>query len=153
MSRPCRSRPPAPSPDSFRRVFGRQEFGRHFVNGVVVAGGVVIAPALIAFLAVTAVARFRFRFRTALPIRFPVARTAPVEGRGGFLRQILFPLFLPGLVAMSVFSFVSARNDFLFAESFIISDTSRPTPPTALLVFFLLVQRRPVPGLGGADKD
>jgi len=53
-----------PSPDSFRRVFGQRDFGRYFVNSLVVACSVVIVSALIAFLAATAVTRFRFRFRT-----------------------------------------------------------------------------------------
>lgn len=196
----------------------------------------VIASGLIAFLAATAVTRFRFRFRTTLLIMFLVARMVPVEAlttplfflmrdagrlntlgspilpriafsppfaiqmlrgfvkavpealeeaayldgasRTRFLRQILFPLVLPGLVATSVFSFISARNGFLFAKSFIISDTSQSTLPMALrvffrpdepgrggvmagstpmtipvLVFFVLVQRRLVSGLGGAIKD
>lgn len=69
----------APSPDSFRRVFGQQEFGRFCLNSLVVAGTVVIASGVIAFLAATAVTRFRFRFRTTLPIMFLVARTVPVE--------------------------------------------------------------------------
>ncbi len=165
----------SPSPDSFRRVFGQQEFGRYFVSSLVVAGSVVIVSALIAFLAATAVTRFRFRFRLTLSIMFLVARMVPVEaftipfifqmrdfgllntlgslilpriafslpfairmlrgfvkgvpealeeaayidgaGRSRFLRQILFPLVLPGLVATSVFSFIFAWNDFLFAKS------------------------------------
>ncbi|GGR40936.1 hypothetical protein GCM10010251_67300 [Streptomyces aurantiogriseus] len=78
----------------------------------------------------------------------------------------------------ALFSFISAWNDFLFAKSFIISDTSQSTLPMALLVFykpddpdwggvmagatvmtipvlifFVLVQRRLVSGLGGAVKD
>ncbi|GAA3303256.1 hypothetical protein GCM10020295_51340 [Streptomyces cinereospinus] len=98
--------------------------------------------------------------------------------RARFLRQTLFPLVFPGLVATSVFSFVSAWNGFLFVKSFIISDTAQPTLPMALLVFrtpdepdrggvmaastvmtiselvfFVLVQRRLVSGLGGAVKD
>jgi hypothetical protein len=44
-----------------------------------VAGTVVIASAVIAFLAVTAATRFRFRFRTTSLIMFPVARMVPVE--------------------------------------------------------------------------
>lgn len=68
----------SPSLDFFRRVFGQQEFGRCFVSGLVVAGGVVIVPALIAFLAATAVTRFRFRFRTTLLIVFLVARMVSV---------------------------------------------------------------------------
>ncbi|MEV8066442.1 carbohydrate ABC transporter permease [Streptomyces sp. NPDC085995] len=226
----------SPSLDSFRRVFGQQEFGRYFLNSLVVAGVVVIASGLIAFLAATAVTRFRFRFRTTLLIMFLVAQMVPVEAltiplfflmrdfgqlntlgslilphiafslpfaiwmlrgfvkavpealeeaaaldgasRSRFLWRILFPLVLPGLVATSVFSFISAWNDFLFAKSFIISDVSQSTLPMALLVFykpddpdwggvmaastvmtvpvlvfFVLVQRRLVSGLGGAVKD
>ncbi|MDG5808166.1 carbohydrate ABC transporter permease [Streptomyces ossamyceticus] len=226
----------APTLDSFRRVLGQQEFGRYFLNSVVVACAVVIASALIAFLAATAVTRFRFRFRTTLLIMFLIAQMVPVEAltiplfflmrdagqlntlgalvlphiafslpfaiwmlrgfvkavpesleeaaqldgasRSRFLWQILFPLVLPGLVATSVFSFISTWNDFLFAKSFIISDTSRSTLPMALLVyfkpeepdwggvmaastvmtipvlvFFVLVQRRLVSGLGGAVKE
>ncbi|UFR00512.1 carbohydrate ABC transporter permease [Streptomyces sp. Go40/10] len=226
----------SPSLDSFRRVFQQHDFGRYFVNSLVVAVSVVIASALIAFLAATAVTRFRFRFRTTLLIMFLVAQMVPVEAltiplfflmrdlgqlntvgslilphlafslpfaiwmlrgfvravpesleeaayldgasRARFLWRILLPLVLPGLVATSVFSFISAWNDFLFARSFIISDTSQSTLPMALLVFykpdepdwggvmaastvmtvpvlvfFVLVQRRLVSGLGGAVKD
>lgn len=39
-------------------------------------------------------------------------------------------------MATSVFSFISAWNDFLFAKSFIVSDTAQSTLPVALLVFF-----------------
>ncbi|MCX4908315.1 carbohydrate ABC transporter permease [Streptomyces sp. NBC_00878] len=226
----------APSLDSFRRVFGQQEFGRYFLNSLIVAVTVVAVSALIAFLAATAVTRFRFRFRTTLLIMFLIAQMVPIEAltiplffqmrdfgqlntlgalilphiafslpfaiwmlrgfvkavpealeeaayidgasRTRFLWQILFPLVFPGLVATSVFSFISAWNDFLFAKSFIISDTSQSTLPMALLVFykpddpdwggvmaastvmtipvlifFVLVQRRLVSGLGGAVKD
>lgn len=225
-----------PSLDAFRRVFGQQDFGRYFLNSLLVAGVVVVASALIAFLAATAVTRFRFRFRTTLLILFLVAQMVPVEAltipmfflmrdfgaldsllslmlphlafslpfavwmlrgfvkavpealeeaatidgasRARFLWQILFPLVFPGLVATSVFSFISTWNDFLFAKSFIISATENSTLPMALLVFFdtetpdwggvmaastvmtlpvlvffVLVHRRLVSGLGGAVKD
>jgi N,N'-diacetylchitobiose transport system permease protein len=193
----------APSLDSFRRVFGQQEFGRYFPNSLLVAGTVVIASALIAFLAATAVTRFRFRFRTTLLITFLVAPMVPVEAltmplfflmrdfgqlnrlgalilphiafslpfsirmlrgfvkavpeapeeaaridgasRAGFLWQILFPPVFPGLVVTSVFSFISTWNDFPFAKSSIISDTSQSV--------FVLVQRRLVSELGGTVKD
>jgi N,N'-diacetylchitobiose transport system permease protein len=226
----------APSLDSFQRVFGQQDFGRYVLNSCAVAGSVVVLSAVIAFLAATAVARFRFRFRTTLLVMFLVAQMVPVEAltiplfflmrdagllntlgslilphlafslpfaiwplrgfvkavpealeeaayldgasRARFVWRILFPLVLPGLVATSVFSFISAWNDFLFAKSFIISDTAQSTLPMALLVFFrpddndwggimaastvmtlpvlvffVLVQRRLVSGLGGAVKD
>jgi len=232
----------APSLDSFRRVFEQHDFGRYFLNSLLVAGAVVIASGIIAFLAATAVTRFRFKFRTTLLVMFLVAQMVPIEAltipmfflmrdlgdavpgvglntlgslilphiafslpfaiwmlrgfvkavpesleeaayldgasRSRFLWQILFPLVLPGLVATSVFSFISAWNDFLFAKSFIISATENSTLPMALLVFFrdegndwggimaastimtipvliffVLVQRRLVSGLGGAVKD
>lgn len=231
-----------PSLDAFRRVLDQEDFGRYFLNSLLVAGTVVIASALIAFLAATAVTRFKFRFRTTLLVMFLVAQMVPVEAltipmfflmrdmgesvpaiglntlgslilphiafslpfaiwmlrgfvravpesleeqaaldgasRTRFLWQILFPLVLPGLVATSVFSFISAWNDFLFARTFIISDTENSTLPMALLVFFkdegndwggimaastlmtipvliffVLVQRRLVSGLGGAVKE
>ena len=160
-----------PSLDAFRRVLGQEDFGRYFLNSLLVAGVVVVASALIAFLAATAVTRFRFRFRTTLLIMFLVAQMVPVEAltiplfflmrdagqtlpaiglntlgslilphlafslpfaiwmlrgfvkavpealeeaalidgasRTRFLWQILFPLVFPGLVATSVFSFIS----------------------------------------------
>ncbi|MBB1258993.1 carbohydrate ABC transporter permease [Streptomyces alkaliterrae] len=226
----------SPTLDSFRRVFEQQDFGRYFLNSLLVAGTVVLASALIAFLAATAVTRFRFRFRTTLLIMFLIAQMVPIEAltipmfflmrdagllntlgslvlphlafslpfaiwmlrgfvravpesleeqayldgasRTRFLWQILFPLVFPGLTAVSVFSFISTWNDFLFAKSFIISATENSTLPMALLVFFdtdtpdwggvmaastvmtipvlvffVLVQRRLVSGLGGAVKD
>lgn len=226
----------SPSLDSFRRLFQQEEFGRYFLNSVVVAVSVVLISSVIAFLAATAVTRFKFKFRTTLLIMFLIAQMVPMEAlaiplffqmrdlgqlntlgalilphiafslpfaiwmlrgfvkavpealeeaaaldgasRTRFLWQILFPLVFPGLVATSVFSFISAWNDFLFAKSFIISDTSQSTLPMALLVFFkpdendwggimaastvmtipvliffVLVQRRLVSGLGGAVKD
>ncbi|NSC21959.1 carbohydrate ABC transporter permease [Streptomyces albus subsp. chlorinus] len=225
----------APTLDAFRRVFTQQDFGRYFLNSLLVAGAVVAASALIAFLAATAVTRFRFRLRTTLLVLFLVAQMVPVEAltipmfflmrdlgvlnsllslvlphlafslpfaiwmlrgfvkavpealeeqayidgasRTRFLWQILFPLVLPGLIATSVFSFISTWNDFLFAKSFLISATENSTLPLALLVFydtetpdwggvmaastvmtlpvlvfFVLVHRRLVSGLGGAVK-
>ncbi|MBT2383785.1 carbohydrate ABC transporter permease [Streptomyces sp. ISL-11] len=231
-----------PSLDAFRRVFDQQDFGRYFLNSLLVAAVVVVVSALVAFLAATAVTRFRFRFRTTLLLMFLIAQTVPVEAltiplfflmrdlgdtvpgvglntlgslvlphiafslpfaiwmlrgfvravpetleeaayldgasRARFLWRILFPLVFPGLVATSVFSFISTWNDFLFAKSFIISATENSTLPMALLVFFkdegndwggimaastlmtipvlvffVLVQRGLVAGLGGAVKE
>jgi N,N'-diacetylchitobiose transport system permease protein len=105
---------------------------------------------------------------------------ARIDGASRFtiLWRILFPLIAPGLAATSVFSFITAWNDFLFAKTFIISATENQTLPAALLVFFkpdendlggimaastlmtvpvliffMFVQRRLVSGLGGAVKD
>lgn len=91
--------------------------------------------------------------------------------------KILFPLVAPGLVATSIFSFITAWNELIFAL-ILMSDSSGYTMPVALqfffgqrgtdwgaimagstmmtipvVIFFLLVQRRMVTGLvAGAVK-
>ncbi|GAT66868.1 sugar ABC transporter permease [Planomonospora sphaerica] len=91
--------------------------------------------------------------------------------------KVLFPLVAPGLVATSIFSFITAWNEFAFAL-ILINDQGSYTMPVALrffvsqrsvdwgaimaastlmtipvIVFFLLVQRRMVSGLvAGAVK-
>jgi len=92
--------------------------------------------------------------------------------------RILFPLVAPGLVATSIFSFITAWNEFIFALTFLGNDQSKFTLPiyvqfffargTAdwgqswqprrfytipVMLFFLFVQRRMVGGLvAGAVK-
>lgn len=117
-------------------------------------------------------------FVAAVPEELDEAAQLDGASRGTILWRILFPLIAPGLAATSVFSFITAWNDFLFARTFIISATDRQTLPMALLVFFkpdendwgaimaastlmtvpvliffVLVRRRLVSGLGGAVKD
>ena len=117
-------------------------------------------------------------FVAAIPEELDEAAQLDGAARFTVLWRILFPLVAPGLAATSVFSFITAWNDFLFARTFIISATDRQTLPMALLVFFkpdendwgaimaastlmtvpvliffLLVRRRLVAGLGGAVKD
>jgi N,N'-diacetylchitobiose transport system permease protein len=91
--------------------------------------------------------------------------------------RVLFPLVAPGLVATSIFSFITAWNEFVFALT-LINDQGTYTMPVALryfvsqrsvdwggimaastlmtipvIIFFLLVQRRMVSGLvAGAVK-
>jgi N,N'-diacetylchitobiose transport system permease protein len=91
--------------------------------------------------------------------------------------RVVFPLLAPGMVATSVFAFVTAWNEFLYAFVF-MTDETRYTLPVWLssfrtafgtdwgatmaasamftipvLVFFLVVQRRLVAGLtAGAVK-
>jgi N,N'-diacetylchitobiose transport system permease protein len=91
--------------------------------------------------------------------------------------KVLFPLVAPGLVATSIFSFITAWNEFVFALT-LIGDQGSYTMPVALryfvsqrsvdwggimaastlmtipvIIFFLLVQRRMVSGLvAGAVK-
>ncbi|WP_214412962.1 carbohydrate ABC transporter permease [Sphaerisporangium fuscum] len=104
---------------------------------------------------------------------------AAIDGAGRFLTfwKVLFPLVAPGLVATSIFSFITAWNEFVFALT-LINDQGTYTMPVALqfftgqrstdwggimaastlmtipvIAFFLLVQRRMVSGLvAGAVK-
>ncbi|MEU9887410.1 carbohydrate ABC transporter permease [Sphaerisporangium sp. NPDC051017] len=104
---------------------------------------------------------------------------AAIDGAGRFVTfwRVLFPLVAPGLVATSIFSFITAWNELVFALT-LINDQGNYTMPVALqfftsqrstdwggimaastlmtipvIVFFLLVQRRMVSGLvAGAVK-
>jgi N,N'-diacetylchitobiose transport system permease protein len=105
---------------------------------------------------------------------------AAIDGAGPWkvFCRILLPLVAPGLVATSVFAFVFAYNEFIFALTFLGTDTAKFTLPIyvqyfygrtganwgaimaastlftiPVLAFFLLVQRRLQAGLvAGAVK-
>jgi ABC-type glycerol-3-phosphate transport system permease component len=105
---------------------------------------------------------------------------AAVDGAGPLrvFWRILLPLTAPGLVATSVFAFIFAWNEFVFALTFLGTDTAKYTLPIyvqyfygrgsvdwggimaastlftiPVMVFFLIVQRRMVNGLvAGAVK-
>jgi ABC-type glycerol-3-phosphate transport system permease component len=105
---------------------------------------------------------------------------AAIDGAGPMkvFWRILLPLVAPGLVATSVFAFIFAYNEFIFALTFLGTDTAKFTLPiyvqyfygrnganwgaimaastlftVPVLVFFLLVQRRLQAGLvAGAVK-
>lgn len=116
-------------------------------------------------------------FVAAVPESLEEAARIDGASRFTILWRILFPLVAPGLAATSVFSFITAWNDFVFAKTLIL-DTDHQTLPAALmvffkpdendwggimaastlmtvpvLIFFVLVQRHMVSGLGGAVKD
>jgi N,N'-diacetylchitobiose transport system permease protein len=107
---------------------------------------------------------------------------AAIDGAGAWtiFWRVLLPLISPGLVATSVFAFIFAYNEFVFALTFIGPDTSKFTLPLfvqyfqghtgsgtdwgaimaastlftiPILVFFLIIQRRLASGLvAGAVK-
>ncbi|OLF12877.1 sugar ABC transporter permease [Actinophytocola xinjiangensis] len=116
-------------------------------------------------------------FVAAVPVELEEAAALDGASRFRFTWRVLFPLVAPGLVAASVLSFIHAWNDFLFARTFLISGTDNRTLPLGLLVFFkpeeqdwgaimagatlmtvpvlvffVVVQRHLVSGLGGALK-
>ncbi|MFI7508659.1 carbohydrate ABC transporter permease [Micromonospora aurantiaca] len=210
-------------------------FADFFLNSALVALATVLLSGLVALLAATAVARFRFKLRTTFLIMLLVVQMIPLEAlviplflmiqrlglyntlpsliltylgfslpfavwmlrgfvaavpkeleeaaaidgasRAQTFRKVLFPLVAPGLVATSIFSFITAWNELIFALTF-INDQQKYTLPVAMtfffgrddtawgsvmaastlftlpvIVFFLLVQRRMVSGLvAGAVK-
>ncbi|GAA3562529.1 carbohydrate ABC transporter permease [Amycolatopsis ultiminotia] len=112
-------------------------------------------------------------------IPYDLEEAAMIDGcsRTGAFRRVTLPLLGPGLVTTSVFSFITAWNEFLFALVF-MRDQSKQTLPVWLssfrtafsvdwggvmaasvvyaipaLVFFLIVQRKLVSGMtAGAVK-
>lgn len=199
------------------------------LNSTFVAVVTVVVSGLIALLAATAVARFRFRLRTSFLIMLLIVQMIPLEAlviplflmiqrlglydtvasliltyigfslpfavwmlrgfvaavpkeleeaaaidgatRAQTFWRILLPLVAPGLVATSIYSFIVAWNEFIFAITF-ISDQTNYTLPVAMkyffgrddtawglvmaastlitlpvMIFFILVQRRMVSGL------
>ena len=148
-----------------------------FLNSALVAVSTVVLSGLVALLAATAVARFRFKLRTSFLIMLLVVQMIPLEAlviplflmiqrlglyntlpsliltylgfslpfavwmlrgfvaavpkeleeaaaidgasRAQIFRKVLFPLVAPGLVATSIFSFITAWNELIFALTFI----------------------------------
>jgi N,N'-diacetylchitobiose transport system permease protein len=117
-------------------------------------------------------------FAAAVPKQLEEA--AAIDGAGAWtvFWRILLPLVSPGLVSTSVFAFIFAYNEFIFALTFLGTDTSKFTLPLyvqyfygqnstdwgaimasstlftiPVLLFFFLVQRRLASGLvAGAVK-
>jgi N,N'-diacetylchitobiose transport system permease protein len=118
-----------------------------------------------------------YGFINGIPLELEEAAMIDGCGRWGAFRRVTLPLLGPGLVATSVFSFITAWNEFLYALVF-MRDSAKQTLPVWLstfrtafsvdwggimaasviyalpaLVFFLIVQRKLVSGLtSGAVK-
>jgi multiple sugar transport system permease protein len=115
---------------------------------------------------------------TAIPVDLEEAGAIDGAGKLRVLRSIVLPLLAPGLVATSLFTFISSWNEFFFALV-LIQDPGNQTLPLTLarfvgaegqvqlgqlaaasllatipsLVFFLIIQRRLTSGLmSGAVK-
>ena len=220
---------------NFASAVHRPHFGTDLLNSALVTCSVVVVAIGIAFLAATALTRFRFLGRRGfliivlavqmvpqpalviplflglkslhmlntliglsltytafvLPLTIWVLRGflqgVPVEleeaamvdgaGRLTVIRRILLPLVMPGVVATSVFAFITAWNDYTYAYV-MMDDQAKYTLPVWLasfstavgtdyggliaatslfaipvIVFFMLVQRRLVAGMtAGAVK-
>jgi N,N'-diacetylchitobiose transport system permease protein len=117
-------------------------------------------------------------FVAAVPRELEEAAAIDGAGPVRVFWRVLLPLVAPGLVATSVFAFIFAWNEFVFALSFLGTDTSKFTLPVyvtyfygrstvdwgaimaasvlftiPVMIFFLFVQRRLRTGLiAGAVK-
>lgn len=179
--------------DHFRFVFDEGGFGPFLLNSLLIAIGTVLLAGLLALLAAVAVARFVFRFRTAVLVMVLIIQMVPLEalviplfvqmrnlemlnsllgltivylafslpfaiwmlrgfvaavpkeveeaayldgcGWPRMFRSVLLPLVAPGLIATSVFSFIVAWNEFIFAFTF-LQDESKFTAAVGLHRFF-----------------
>jgi N,N'-diacetylchitobiose transport system permease protein len=116
-------------------------------------------------------------FVNGIPVELEEAAMVDGCGRWGAFRRVTLPLLGPGLVSTSVFAFITAWNEFLYALV-LMRDAGRQTLPVWLssftsvfgtdwggamaastlftvpvLVFFLIVQRKMVTGVtAGAVK-
>ena len=117
-------------------------------------------------------------FVAAVPVELEEAAYLDGATWGRMFRSVLFPLVAPGLVATSIFSFITAWNEFLFAMTLLGGETESYTVAIGLrsffgqhsndwgaimaastiitipvMIFFILVQRRLAAGLtSGAVK-
>jgi N,N'-diacetylchitobiose transport system permease protein len=178
--------------DNFADALGKPGFAQDLGNSVLVTAAVVVLAIAVAFLAATALTRFRFLGRRGFLVGVLVLQMVPVPAmviplflslksthlldtlfglvltyialvlpftiwtlrgflhgipveleeaamvdgasRARVMRSILLPLVLPGLIATSVFAFITAWNDFLFAYV-IMKDQSGYTLPVWLVSF------------------
>ena len=117
-------------------------------------------------------------FLHGIPVELEEAAMLDGASRMTIIRSVLLPLVMPGIIATSVFAFITAWNDYLFAYV-LMKDQSHYTLPVWLVsfststgtdyggliaastlfalpvvVFFMLIQRRLVAGMtAGAVKD
>ncbi len=117
-------------------------------------------------------------FLHGVPVELEEAAMLDGANRATVIRTVLLPLMLPGIIATSVFAFITAWNDYVYAY-ILMKDQTRYTLPVWLVsfitnsgtdyggliaastlfalpvvVFFLLIQRRLVEGMtAGAVKE
>ncbi len=75
-------------------------------------------------------------FVAAVPRELEEAAAIDGAGPMGIFWRILLPLVAPGLVATSVFAFIFAYNEFIFALTFLNVDTAKFTLPLYVQYFY-----------------
>ncbi|MFL1433024.1 MULTISPECIES: carbohydrate ABC transporter permease [unclassified Nocardiopsis] len=74
-------------------------------------------------------------FLAAVPVELEEAAMIDGATRAGAFRRVVFPLLAPGLLATSLFGFITAWNEFAFANMLIIKDQGDRTLPVWLSSF------------------
>lgn len=77
-------------------------------------------------------------FFLAIPMELDEAARIDGANTWQVMTRVLFPLVMPGIVASSVFAFIAAWNDYLFAFTF-MSDQAQYTLPVWLSSFTVIV--------------
>ncbi|WP_308291497.1 carbohydrate ABC transporter permease [Microbacterium sp. G2-8] len=75
-------------------------------------------------------------FVAAVPVEIEEAAYLDGATWGRMFRSVLLPLVMPGLVATSIFSFITAWNEFVFAMTLLGGETSQYTVAIGLRQFF-----------------
>jgi N,N'-diacetylchitobiose transport system permease protein len=75
-------------------------------------------------------------FVAAVPVELEEAAYLDGASWGRMFRSILFPLVAPGLVATSIFSFITAWNEFVFAMTMLGAESGKYTVAIGLRSFF-----------------
>ncbi|UOQ88094.1 carbohydrate ABC transporter permease [Agromyces endophyticus] len=75
-------------------------------------------------------------FVAAVPVELEEAAYIDGASWGRMFRSVLLPLVMPGLVATSVFSFITAWNEFIFAMTLLGGATENYTVAIGLKQFF-----------------
>lgn len=74
-------------------------------------------------------------FIEAIPVELEEAALVDGASRATAFRKVLFPLLAPGLLSTSLFGFITAWNEFAFANLLIIKDLDDRTLPVWLSSF------------------
>jgi N,N'-diacetylchitobiose transport system permease protein len=75
-------------------------------------------------------------FVAAVPVELEEAAYIDGASWGRMFRSVMLPLVMPGLVATSVFSFITAWNEFIFAMTLLGGETAQYTVSIGLRQFF-----------------
>jgi N,N'-diacetylchitobiose transport system permease protein len=151
--------PTHPTIQHFRDAIHKPYFWVDVKNSLVIVAVTVAISIVVAFLAAVALARYRFSGRSMfivfvigiqmlpqagliIPLYVVLARNqleeaAMVDGstRLGVFVKILLPLMAPGLVATSVFVFITVWNEYIFARV-LLNDQAKQTVTVWLSYFY-----------------